>query len=159
MVQASDLEYAGFWRRTGASIVDTILSCLLFLPLVGLVYGDSYWDDTRLVKGPGDFLLSWVLPAAIVICFWMFKGATPGKMLVSAQIVDARTGDKPSVLQLIGRYLAYFISALPLCLGFLWVAFDGRKQGWHDKLSNTVVVRRKSGSVQPVSFENGRAGV
>jgi uncharacterized RDD family membrane protein YckC len=41
----------------------------------------------------------------------------------------------------VGRYFAYFVSTIPFCLGFLWVAFDKRKQGWHDKLAHTVVVR------------------
>ncbi|PIP08224.1 MAG: hypothetical protein COX51_04865, partial [Syntrophobacteraceae bacterium CG23_combo_of_CG06-09_8_20_14_all_50_8] len=38
------------------------------------------------------------------------------------------------------RWIGYFISALPLYIGFLWVAFDGKKQGWHDKLAGTVVI-------------------
>jgi uncharacterized RDD family membrane protein YckC len=62
-------------------------------------------------------------------------------MAVGARIVDARTGGRPSTGQLIGRYFAYYVSILPLMLGFIWVAFDARKQGWHDKLANTVVVR------------------
>ncbi len=37
------------------------------------------------------------------------------------------------------RYIGYFLSALPLDFGFLWIAFDARKQGWHDKLASTVV--------------------
>jgi uncharacterized RDD family membrane protein YckC len=42
---------------------------------------------------------------------------------------------------LIGRFFAYFVSIFPACLGFLWIAFDRRKQGWHDKIAGTVVVR------------------
>ncbi len=44
-----------------------------------------------------------------------------------------------------GRYLGYFASTIPLCLGFLWIAFDKRKQGWHDKLAGTVVIRAQRG--------------
>jgi uncharacterized RDD family membrane protein YckC len=43
--------------------------------------------------------------------------------------------------QCIGRYFAYFLSFLGLCLGFMWVGWDERKQGWHDKLAGTLVVR------------------
>ncbi len=38
------------------------------------------------------------------------------------------------------RYLAYFVSLVPLGLGYLWVALDKRKQGWHDKIAGTVVI-------------------
>ncbi len=44
--------------------------------------------------------------------------------------------------QAIGRYLAYYVSSIPLGLGLLWVAFDRRKQGWHDKLAGTFVIRK-----------------
>jgi len=152
MANESELEYAGFWRRCGATGIDTFLLCIVTFPLLGMLYGPNYWMDQRLVHGPADFLISWVLPAAIVLVFWASKGATPGKMAIGARVVDERTGGKPSTGQLIGRYFAYFISALPLCLGFLWAGFDPRKQAWHDKLSGTVVVRRKAGGTEPVRF-------
>ena len=44
------------------------------------------------------------------------------------------------------RYLGYYVSAIPFGLGLLWVAFDPRKQGWHDKMAGTVVVRRRRGA-------------
>jgi len=46
----------------------------------------------------------------------------------------------------------YFLSGLPLLLGIFWIAFDGRKQGWHDKLAGTVVVRQKNRQPKPVTF-------
>lgn len=73
-------------------------------------------------------------------------------MAVSAKIVDAKTGNAASTGQLIGRYLAYYLSLVPFCLGFIWVAFDKRKQGWHDKLAGTVVVRKKNRNPKPVTF-------
>lgn len=54
--------------------------------------------------------------------------------------------------QLIGRYFAYFLSALALCLGFAWIGWNRRKQGWHDKLAGTVVVSRARRGPEPVSF-------
>ena len=105
--------------------------------------------------GPADFILSWVAPAVAVVLFWLYRQATPGKMLVSARVVDAKTGNSLSVGQSIGRYLAYFVSTIPLCLGFLWIAFDLRKQGWHDKLAGTVVVRSKQRATERVVFEKG----
>jgi uncharacterized RDD family membrane protein YckC len=99
-----------------------------------------------------DFLISWVLPAIAVIVFWISKQATPGKMAVSARIVDATSGNPPSGGQCVGRYFAYFVSMFPLGLGLIWVAFDKRKQGWHDKLAGTVVVRSKRRGAEPVKF-------
>jgi uncharacterized RDD family membrane protein YckC len=145
-INESELEYVGFWPRLGASIIDTILVIVICYPLLTLIYGKQYWSSTVLVQGPADILLNWVLPAIAVVLFWVYRQATPGKMAIRARIVDARTGGRPSTGQLIGRYFAYYLSTIPLMLGFLWIAFDPRKQGWHDKLANTVVVRpRRTG--------------
>ncbi len=138
---SNDLEYVGFWLRVWASVIDTVLIAALMYPLLTLVFGTAYWDGTQWVQGPLDFLLSWVLPAVAVVVFWVTKQATPGKMLIKARIVDAATGQNASTGQLIGRYLGYYVATIPLGLGLLWVAFDARKQGWHDKLAGTVVVR------------------
>ena len=78
--------------------------------------------------------------AVAVIGFWRYCGATPGKLAVGLKIVDATTGGPPPLGRLVLRFFAYFVSALPLYLGFLWAAFDRRKQGWHDKIARTVVI-------------------
>lgn len=152
-MQTEELEYVGFWKRVAASIIDTILLLLVTGPILIAVYGKEYWTSDAVIQGPVDFLLSWVFPLVAVIAFWMLKQATPGKMPFSAIIVDAKTGGAPTTGQYIGRYFAYFLSAIPLGLGFIWVAFDARKQGWHDKLAGTVVVRRQHGQPKPVAFE------
>jgi uncharacterized RDD family membrane protein YckC len=64
-------------------------------------------------------------------------------MLTGLAIVDAQTGGKPSTAQLIVRYLGYYVASIPLLLGIIWVGFDKRKQGWHDKMAGTVVIRRR----------------
>ncbi|MDI9526117.1 MAG: RDD family protein [Pseudomonadota bacterium] len=149
-----ELEYAGFWVRVGATLIDSILIMLITLPILISIYGWDYllMEETGLIAGPADFLITWVLPAVAIIVFWITKQATPGKMAISAKIVDASSGMAPSTGQCIGRYLAYFISMFPLCLGILWVAFDRKKQGWHDKLAGTVVVRQKRRGPEPVRF-------
>lgn len=151
----SDLEYVGFWKRVWASIIDTVLVGVLIGPLLTAIYGRAYWDSEKFVQGPLDLLITWVLPAIAVLVFWIAKQATPGKMAISARIVDAKTGGKPTSAQLIGRYFGYFVSIIPFFLGLLWVAFDPRKQGWHDKLAGTVVVRKKAGNTEPVRFTGG----
>lgn len=150
-----ELEYVGFWARTGASLIDTVLLMCVVTPLVVWVYGWAYFDPERtgMLAGPADGLISWVLPAAAVLAFWVYKQATPGKMAIGSRIVDARTGAPVTVTQSLVRYLGYYVSLVPLGLGFMWVGFDARKQGWHDKMAGTVVVRPKHRGISPVTFD------
>lgn len=143
-MQDQEIEYAGFWIRTGAAVIDMSLTTLMTFPPLIFIYGWTYFDvETKgIYAGPADFLISSVFPAVAIITFWILRQATPGKMAVFAKIVDSTTGKPASPVQLIGRYFAYIVSMLPLCLGFFWVAFDKRKQGWHDKLAGTVVIKK-----------------
>jgi uncharacterized RDD family membrane protein YckC len=152
--QPEELEYVGFWLRLGASIIDTVLSAMVLYPILYALYGREYFVSRHMIAGTGDFILTHILPAVAIIIFWFYKSATPGKMAIGAKIVDARTGLAPSKKQLIGRYFAYYLSMLPCFLGFLWVAWDPRKQGWHDKLAGTVVVRPIRRGKIKVVFEN-----
>ncbi len=135
------IEYIGFWKRTAASIIDSILITLVTAPILIQLYGVEYFQSTQPIYGPGDLLLNYLFPAIAVVIFWHFRSATPGKMLFNARIVDAKSFGKPSTGQLIGRYLGYYLSILGLGLGFLWIIWDKRKQGWHDKLAGTLVIR------------------
>lgn len=135
-------QYAGFWVRAVAALVDTVLLMAVTIPLLLLVFGSGFWSGEEALNGTWNVLLNYVFPALVVILFWVFKSATPGKLLFNLAIIDAKTGGKPSVGQLIGRYFAYYLAILPLLLGFIWVAWDKRKQGWHDKLAGTVVIKR-----------------
>jgi uncharacterized RDD family membrane protein YckC len=137
------VEYVGFWARVGASLIDTVLAMVVIVPLLLAIYGKAYFDNqsTGGIAGPADFLISWVLPAIAVVLFWIHRQATPGKMAISARVVDAKTGGPLGVGQSIVRYLGYFVSTIPAGLGLVWVAFDPKKQGWHDKIAGTVVVR------------------
>ena len=136
-------EYVGFWKRVLASVIDTIILVVVIVPLLLAIYGTGY---VELMQEGGGFAGFWdavlqiVFPAAAAILFWKFRGATPGKMAISAKIVDAQSGGPPSGGRLVARYFAYLLSLLPLGLGFLWIAFDRRKQGFHDKIARTVVV-------------------
>ena len=149
-----DTEYAGFWIRVWASFIDTVLIALITVPILLAIYGEQYLESENIIEGPMEFLISWVLPAIAVITFWIYRSATPGKIAISSKIVDAKTGGQPSTGQFVGRYFSYFISTIPLGLGFFWVAFDKKKQGWHDKLAGTVVVRKKNIRPEPVEFDN-----
>ena len=150
----NDLKYVGFWKRTVAGLVDTFLILLVIFPILIWVYGIEYLNNEHMEKGSFDFIINYVFPTIAVILLWKYYQATPGKMIFKATIVDAKTGGKPSLRQLIIRYLGYIISTIPLGLGIFWVAFDKKKQGFHDKLANTVVVQPKVIESGPVEIED-----
>lgn len=146
-----DMEYAGFWIRTAAALIDTILIMIIIFPLLFAIYGSDYLLAGSFIQGFWDVMLNYILPAIAVILFWVYKSATPGKLALGLTIVDAKTGGKPSTGQMIGRYLAYYVSIIPLMLGIIWVGIDKRKQGWHDKLAGTVVIRHNK--TEAVKFD------
>ena len=129
-------KYVGFWARFAANFLDSILIDIIISP--GLIAGfESHWYR-------GEYVLLvialYILALVILLVLWFTKQASIGKMAIAAKIIDARTGGVPTKGQLIGRYFAYILSCLPLGIGFLWIAFDPKKQGWHDKLAGTAVV-------------------
>lgn len=147
---ASSVQYVGFWARFGAAIIDSIILVVAVTPLVALlglspevktneagfpILGPEYWSSVSVNQ---------FIAAGIVLAFWLWKMATPGKMVIGAVIVDAQTLGKPSAGTFVLRYLGYFVSTIPLGLGLLWVGWDPRKQGWHDKIAGTVVVKKSS---------------
>ncbi len=144
-------EYVGFWIRFVAFLVDSVWTMVAVTLLAALILGQPDIDPEIISRDPigtlamlsGRLLFDLIAVAIIVVIFWMARSATPGKMIFSAVIADAKSLGKPSKAQLIVRYLGYYLSIFGLMLGFLWIAFDKRKQGWHDKLAGTVVVRRK----------------
>jgi uncharacterized RDD family membrane protein YckC len=151
-MEPQDMEYVGFWPRVGAALIDTLLLAALTLPALSMIYGADYWTSDRLIEGPAEFLISWVLPAVLTLWFWVRNGQTPGKMAIGARVVDARTGQGISLERAVARYIGYYVSMIVLFVGYLWVGFDPRKQGWHDHIAGTVVVRKRNRSPEPVVF-------
>ncbi|SPX85421.1 RDD family protein [Moraxella ovis] len=137
--------YAGFWVRFFAQIIDGILFLLITLPVLYLIYGEAYFTTEPATGSPfygtADVLISLVFPLVACLWFWMRKGATPGKMLLGLKVLDAKTGNLLTLGQALLRYVGYILSSLIFCLGYIWVGFDKKKQGWHDKIAKTVVVR------------------
>ena len=136
-------QYIGFWQRVLAAVIDSIITTLVMLPPLYALFGASVFGFDEVDK-PGTLytVISLVGPAIIVFFFWIKKSATPGKMLIKSKIIDANTGGQPTVSQWVVRYLGYFVSCIPLGLGLFAVGWDQRKQGWHDKMAKTVVVKR-----------------
>jgi uncharacterized RDD family membrane protein YckC len=123
-----------------AALIDTVLlSIVIGIPLT-LIYGSEYWTSEELVMGFWDAVF-YIVPVVITVWFWVKYLGTPGKMLLRLRVIDSNTGQAISTAKGVGRYLGYYVSAIPLLLGFVWVAFDKRKQGFHDKLAGTLVIR------------------
>ena len=153
--------YAGFWVRFIALIIDGIIFGLLFYGILYLLFPGGLWIpgfDLFLYQdgyygyessyGLGEFFVETILSLFLTAWCWRRFRATPGKMAFKLEVVDADSGETLTTGQSYGRFFAYFISTIPFGLGFIWVAFDKRKQGWHDKLANTVVIKKKV----PVKF-------
>jgi uncharacterized RDD family membrane protein YckC len=129
--------YVGFWQRLFAFLIDSMVVLVVYGPIVIMAFGTEYF----LLDVPRYWDAATGLVIAVgTLAFWRYQGATPGKIAIAARIVDAETGGPPSTARLVVRLFAYIVSALPLYLGFLWIAFDRRKQGWHDKIAGTVVI-------------------
>jgi len=106
---------------------------ILFLIVFGPAQADAgFWSMQSMAET--------VLGLVVTVVFWVKLFGTPGKLLMGCQVVDAASGEPVSVRQGVLRYLGYYVSVLPLGLGFFWIAWDRRKQGFHDKIANTVVL-------------------
>ena len=128
----------GFWARVGAALIDLMALLFVVLPITVYLFGDGWAYGT----GIAAFVVNWGIPGAVLIAFWVKRGATPGLMVFKGQVVDAGTYAPVDFWQALTRYVGYFIAVPPLLAGLVWVALDARKQGWHDKMARTLVVYR-----------------
>lgn len=150
------LEYAGFWIRFGAGVIDILvllgIYCIVlnfvswmtisFSSASALVLPGSSFTllIQRLLLNPFIWTVMWFLKVAYFVGFWTWRGQTPGKMVLGIKVI--RTDSSPITLgYAFLRYLGYIVSAMTLYIGFIWIAFDSRKQGLHDKIADTYVVK------------------
>lgn len=146
MEQGGHIEYAGFGRRLLAHIIDSLLfTALIVIPIIYLVASGDFEQTLNDFYDPGETSLAKTLlqdlaPMVLAIFFWVRFRGTPGKRLLGCQVVDATTGDNLSVSRSVIRYVGYIVSLLPLGLGFFWILWDKKKQGFHDKLARSVVI-------------------
>ena len=139
----SPLLFAGFWIRVGAYFVD--LAVLLipnllisFLSTVGIAASDmESFLVTQFVSTWNSILLVWIYTAVAHSSQWQ---ATVGKKVLGIKVVDEK-GDRISFGRATGRYFAMILSGLILFFGFMMSGWTRRKQGLHDMLAGTFVVR------------------
>jgi uncharacterized RDD family membrane protein YckC len=137
---------AGFWHRALALVIDGILlSLIIYFLAVRLGLPEVDYErlpvKEALLRDLPNILLGTVVTsiyAMIMVGTW---GGTAGKLLLGLRVVRHVDGGKVPYGLALGRSLAEFVSAVPLGLGYLWVALTPAKRAWHDYLCDTRVVR------------------
>jgi uncharacterized RDD family membrane protein YckC len=136
--------YAGFWRRVAAWILDILVLGIVTVPL-NLAFGDGAGSDSMAYSPEAQSIstaLGWLYFALMESST---KQATLGKMALGIMVTDLE-GRRIGFGKATGRYFAKILSALILLIGFLMVAFTARKQGLHDILAGTLVVKGQAPS-------------
>lgn len=133
-------QYAGFWIRTLAAIIDSIIMLIITWPLLYLFYGADFITSESLIKGTADVIISYIFPIVFSVVLWMKFGGTPGKRMLGLKVIDEQTGQYLSLGKSLLRYVGYLVSTIALLIGFFWVAFDKKKKGWHDHIAGSIVV-------------------
>ncbi len=118
---------AQFWERMGAGFLDLIIVTILS----GLVPAHWLWPFIALAYFSG---------------MWTWKGTTVGGVVLKLQVVRQANGGTLTFVVGLVRGLAAAFSIVVLFLGFFWIAWDKDKQGWHDKIAGTVVLRLPRGT-------------
>ena len=133
--------YAGFWIRVLAFLVDSVVIGLIVgfatagrpLPITG--------DNWAAYANWHNFMETFIGLAYFTIMWSSITGGQTLGMRILGLRVVGRTMTPISLGTALLRWVGIVISAAVLLLGLIWVAFDPRKQGWHDKIAGTFVVR------------------
>ena len=137
------LEYAGFWIRFAAKVVDGLV-----LWLVNIVLAFTAGVAAGLFGATGEemaflgilYLIQIATAAGYTIWFLGKHGATPGKMACKLQVITA-DGDRVSYARACGRHFAELLSWIIFLIGYIMAAFDSEKRALHDRICNTRVVK------------------
>src|ERR1035437_1140997 len=125
---APGLEFGGFWLRVLAYLIDVSL-----LGIVGIVLSSAL--------GAVGQAIDTLLFIAYFTGLWGLTGQTIGMMLLGLHVVRDVDGGKISWGKAVLRFVGLFVAFACIWIGVIWVAFESRKRGWHDKIGGTVVVR------------------
>ena len=126
-----EMNYAGFWRRFAASIIDGII----LGAITGILMAIFGAQQTASWLGS-------VIGIIYVIGFWTWRGQTPGKMAVGVKIIKT-DGSPIGIGRAVLRYIGYLVSTIIIFIGYLMIAWDSKKQGLHDKIAGTYVIKTR----------------
>lgn len=145
------MNYGGFWLRVVAYLIDFVILMVVQFALL-FAFGETVTDTTSTgfsanTQSDSPFL-NLVLFIIGIAYFAGFESsarqATPGKAALGLVVTDL-DGRRISPLRAIGRYFAKILSGILLLIGYIMVAFTGRKQGLHDIICSTLVLQAKPG--------------
>jgi len=137
------LNYAGFWWRVLAYIIDYVITyvgafAIAFAIGLVLVSSQVQTEIIQLIGAVVGLILGWLYYALMESSS---KQATLGKMICGLVVTD-ETGGRISFGRATGRHFAKILSAIILCIGFIMVGLTQRKQGLHDLLAKTLVIKK-----------------
>ena len=130
----SALEIASAGQRFGAFLADFVISVLV--GIVGMVIGSAMGGDGNVV----NFVFSigyWIVVLGMVAT----RGQSPGKIAIGIKIVRTDGSSIGIGTTLLREIIGKIVSTIFIFLGYIWILFDGKRQGWHDKISSTYVVK------------------
>ena len=147
------MEYAGFWRRFVAYIIDTIVMYIVMIPLF-MIFGaaGSLTGSTQPDEVGAGFWIAYLLT---IVLQWLYfavmesssRQATLGKMALGI-VVTGEDGQRISFGRATGRFFGKILSGLILLIGYIMAAFTERKQALHDMLASTLVLKGKPGEAE-----------
>jgi len=149
--------YAGFIKRFLALVIDVIILMIVTLPInlvfslfkpSGNVWISGLSKETNVITSSAmesaKQIVIIVINFVYSIGFLTLSGATPGKMVLGLMVVGTDFHKISLGKAVIRETIGKFLSSIAFCLGYLWIIWDGKKQGWHDKIASTFVVEKKS---------------
>jgi uncharacterized RDD family membrane protein YckC len=155
------MEYAGFWRRFMAYMVDFFVVTVPLAVVLFIIPGDVFsecgtyvektFDQDGVAQEASSYrcLTTWVGDLVMIIVVWLYaalmessaRQATLGEMMIGVVVTDTE-GNRLSFGRASARYFAKFVSAITLMIGFIMAAFTKRKQALHDIMAGTLVIRK-----------------
>jgi uncharacterized RDD family membrane protein YckC len=167
-------DYAGFWKRVAAYILDIIV---LWIPtmLIESVFGIGAAKEVlkqAALNASGDphamlaaqvqfYTMMWpAFLASFVLAWWYYAlcesspwQATVGKLALGIRVTDMQ-GQRLTLGRALIRYPAMLLSQVILCIGYIMVAFTQRKQGLHDMIAGTLVLNGRASEFKDSSAKS-----
>lgn len=138
-----DLNLAGVGQRLASYLVDVVVLSVIYIALIFL-FGVGIEDEAIAGDFSTTFYVVYVLMAAIGIGYFTYffgKGQTPGMKLVEIKLIRADGAEPVGYKKGFFRWVGMEISGMVFFLGYIWILIDKKRQGWHDKIAGTYVVK------------------
>jgi len=150
--------HAGFISRLVAFVIDILIISGINLTITAIAHLIASFFGLDFLFAPiADNTPNWMIVLKIVaiaalllstflvivlypILFWITVGQTPGKRFMGLRVITDDNSKQIHFRMAVKRYLGYWMSGLPLFIGFIWVLFDDNRKAWHDKFADTQVV-------------------